>query len=134
PHPSYTISVTANDPSQMEAAIGEATAFFRNIRRLRVGNEDNFKITKSDAIAQTLIQNLKYVRLGGIAIGGITLIGAAIALMNIMIVSVTERTREIGIRKAIGATPMVIRRQFLIEAIVICLMGGISGILLGILI
>ena len=133
-NPSYTISVMSDDPQQMEAAIGEATALFRNIRRLSAGNEDNFEITKSDAIAQTLVDNLKFVRIGGIAIGAITLIGAAIALMNIMIVSVTERTREIGIRKAIGATPLVIRRQFLIEATVICLMGGVTGVLLGILI
>ena len=133
-NPSYTISVMSDDPQQMEAAIGEATALFRNIRRLSAGNDDNFEITKSDAIAQTLVDNLKFVRIGGITIGAITLIGAAIALMNIMIVSVTERTREIGIRKAIGATPQVIRRQFLIEATVICLMGGITGVLLGILI
>jgi putative ABC transport system permease protein len=133
-NPSYTISVMSDDPQQMEAAIGEATALFRNIRRLSAGNDDNFEITKSDAIAQTLVDNLKFVRIGGITIGAITLIGAAIALMNIMIVSVTERTREIGIRKAIGATPQVIRRQFLIEATVICLMGGVTGVLLGILI
>ncbi|NEU07428.1 FtsX-like permease family protein [Flavihumibacter sp. R14] len=133
-NPSYTISVMSDDPQQMEAAIGEATALFRNIRRLSAGDDDNFEITKSDAIAQTLVDNLKFVRIGGITIGAITLIGAAIALMNIMIVSVTERTREIGIRKAIGATPQVIRRQFLIEATVICLMGGITGVLLGILI
>ena len=132
--PSYTISVTGDDPAQMEAAIGEATSLFRNVRNLKVSDENNFEITKSDAIAQTFIDNLRYVRWGGIVIGTITLIGAAIALMNIMIVSVTERTREIGIRKAIGATPLVIRRQFLIEAIVICLMGGITGVFLGILI
>ncbi|MEO8795037.1 MAG: ABC transporter permease [Daejeonella sp.] len=132
--PSYTISVMANDPLQMESAIGEATADFRNIRNLTAANDNNFEITKSDAIAQTLVDNLKFVRIGGIAIGAITLIGAAIALMNIMIVSVTERTREIGIRKAIGATPVIIRRQFLIEATVICLMGGITGVILGILI
>jgi putative ABC transport system permease protein len=133
-NPSYTISVMSNDPQEMEAAIGEATGLFRNIRGLNAGQEDNFEISKSDAIAQTLVDNLKFVRIGGIAIGAITLIGAAIALMNIMIVSVTERTREIGIRKAIGATPVVIRRQFLIEATVICLMGGVTGVLLGILI
>lgn len=133
-NPSYTISVMSDDPTKMEAAIGESTARFRNIRNLKVTEENNFEITKSDAIAQTLVENLQFVRIGGIAIGAITLIGAAIALMNIMIVSVTERTREIGIRKAIGATPLVIRRQFLIEAIVICLMGGFTGIFLGILI
>lgn len=133
-NPSYTISVTSTDPEQMEGAIGEATGIFRNIRGLNASNDDNFEVTKSDAIAQTLVDNLKFVRIGGIVIGAITLIGAAIALMNIMIVSVTERTREIGIRKAIGATPKVIRRQFLIEATVICLMGGVTGVLLGILI
>ena len=133
-NPSYTISVMSDDPAQMEYAIGEATALFRNVRNLKISDENNFEITKSDAIAQTLVENLKFVRIGGIVIGAITLIGAAIALMNIMIVSVTERTREIGIRKAIGATPLVIRRQFLIEAIVICLMGGITGVFLGILI
>ena len=133
-NPSFTISVMSDDPAQMEYAIGEATALFRNVRNLKISDDDNFEITKSDAIAQTLVENLKFVRIGGIVIGTITLIGAAIALMNIMIVSVTERTREIGIRKAIGATPLVIRRQFLIEAIVICLMGGITGIFLGILI
>ena len=133
-NPSYTISVTGDDPARMEAAIGEATSLFRIVRNLKVSDENNFEITKSDAIAQTFIDNLRYVRWGGIVIGTITLIGAAIALMNIMIVSVTERTREIGIRKAIGATPIVIRRQFLIEAIVICLMGGIAGVFMGILI
>ena len=133
-NPSYTISVMSDDPAQMDAAIGEATSLFRNIRNLKIADENNFEITKSDAIAQTLVENLKFVRIGGIVIGAITLIGAAIALMNIMIVSVTERTREIGIRKAIGATPVVIRRQFLIEAIVICLMGGLTGVFLGILI
>ena len=133
-NPSYTISVMSDDPAQMEYAIGEATALFRNVRNLKISDDNNFEITKSDAIAQTLVENLKFVRIGGIVIGTITLIGAAIALMNIMIVSVTERTREIGIRKAIGATPLVIRRQFLIEAIVICLMGGITGVFLGILI
>ena len=73
-------------------------------------------------------------RRAAVVIALITLIGASIGLMNIMLVSVTERTREIGIRKAIGATPTVIRKQFLTEAVVICLMGGFAGIFLGILI
>src|SRR5690606_20547493 len=73
-----------------------------------------------------------YLRIGGFGIGFITLLGASIGLMNIMMVSVTERTREIGVRKALGATPLRIRQQFLIEAVVICILGGILGVLLGI--
>ena len=132
-NPSYTITVMVFNNEQMETVIGEATAEFRNIRRLKVNAPNNFEITKSDAVAQTLFENLAFVAIGGIAIGVITLIGASIGLMNIMLVSVTERTREIGIRKAIGANPSVIRKQFLIEAVVICLMGGAMGILFGIL-
>jgi len=131
-NPSYTITVIVPDNEQMDNVIGEATAEFRKIRKVKVSEPNNFEVTKSDAIAQTLFEQLNYIVLGGIAIGGITLIGASIGLMNIMLVSVTERTREIGIRKAIGANPSVIRKQFLIEAVMICLMGGAFGILLGI--
>ncbi|MET4083520.1 putative ABC transport system permease protein [Pedobacter sp. UYP30] len=131
-NPSYTITVMVPGNDIMETVIGESTALFRNIRKVSVTGSNNFEITKSDAIAQTLFENLKFVAIGGVAIGIITLIGASIGLMNIMLVSVTERTREIGIRKAIGANPKVIRRQFLIEAVVICLMGGAFGIFLGI--
>ena len=131
-NPTYTISVMADDPTKMDFAVGEATALMRKIRTLDIQKDNNFEITKSDAIAETLISNLKFVQIAGIAIGLITLIGAAIALMNIMMVSVTERTREIGIRKAIGANPTLIRKQFLYEAIVICLIGGGVGIFLGI--
>lgn len=134
PNPSYTIAVMVSDPTGMEGAVGEATGMFRTIRKLRAQDENNFEIMKSDAIAQTLLDNIKYVTLAAIIIGFITLVGASIGLMNIMLVSVTERTREIGIRKAIGATPLVIRRQFLMEAVVICLLGGLSGIFLGIII
>lgn len=131
-NPSYTITVIVPNNDIVDNIIGESTSTFRSIRKIKIGQSNNFEITKSDAVAQTLFENLKIVRLGGIAIGIITLLGASIALMNIMLVSVTERTREIGIRKAIGANPAVIRRQFLIEAIVICLLGGILGILLGV--
>jgi putative ABC transport system permease protein len=132
-NPSYTITVMVPNNNQMEDVIGEATAEFRNIRKLKIAQANNFEIAKSDAVAQTLFENLSFVAIGGVAIGVITLIGASIGLMNIMLVSVTERTREIGIRKAIGANPSVIRKQFLIEAVVICLMGGAFGIFLGIL-
>lgn len=131
--PSYIITVMVPNNNQLENIIGESTAEFRNIRKLKTTQPDNFEITKSDAVAQTLFENLAFIAYGGIAIGAITLIGASIGLMNIMLVSVTERTREIGIRKAIGANPSVIRKQFLIEAVVICLMGGAMGILFGIL-
>jgi putative ABC transport system permease protein len=129
--PSFSITVMAPNAGALEAEIGEATSLFRNIRDLHVGNADNFEITRSDAIQKQLASNLNGMTVAGFAIGIITLIGAAIGLMNIMLVSVTERTREIGVRKAIGATPAIIRRQFLIEAIVICLLGGIGGIILG---
>ncbi len=131
--PSYTITVMVPNNDLLENIIGEATAEFRNIRKLKTTAPANFEITKSDAVAQTLFENLAFIAIGGVAIGVITLIGASIGLMNIMLVSVTERTREIGVRKAIGANPAVIRKQFLIEAVVICLMGGAMGILLGIL-
>lgn len=132
PKPTYTISVMVTDPTKMDFAVGEATSLMRSVRTLSVQQDNNFETTKSDAIAETLIDNLKFVQIAGVAIGLITLIGAAIALMNIMMVSVTERTREIGIRKAIGANPSLIRKQFLYEAIVICLIGGGVGIFLGI--
>lgn len=131
-NPSYTITVMVANNDLMDNIIGEATSEFRNIRKIKIKEPNNFEITKSDAVAQTLFENLAWVAIGGIAIGSITLIGASIGLMNIMLVSVTERTREIGIRKAIGANPATIRKQFLIEAVVICLIGGALGILLGI--
>jgi putative ABC transport system permease protein len=132
PNPSFTIGVMLSSASMLEATTGEATSAFRNIRRLPIGRDDNFEITRSDAIQQQLSGQLAGITIAGVAISLITLIGASIGLMNIMLVSVTERTREIGIRKAIGATPAVIRKQFLIEAVVICLIGGAGGIILGI--
>lgn len=133
PNMSYAINIMAFRPEQVEAASGEATALLRNIRKVPVGVEDTFEITRSDNIAKMLIENIRYVTLAATLIGFITLLGAAIGLMNIMLVSVTERTREIGIRKAIGATKRVIRNQFLVEAVVIGQLGGILGIFLGIL-
>jgi putative ABC transport system permease protein len=134
PSMSFNINVMAKDQSLLDPAIGEATGTLRNIRKVPVGIEDTFEITKSDNIAKMLIENIQYVTLAATIIGFITLLGAAIGLMNIMLVSVTERTREIGIRKAIGATRRVIRNQFLVEAIVIGQIGGALGIFLGILV
>ena len=131
---SIAVSVMALNNYEIEANIGSATGMFRSIRRLRPIEEQNFSITKSDSLAKSLMDNLKYVTSAATLIGFITLLGAAIALMNIMLVSVTERTKEIGTRKAIGATSQTIRRQFLMEAIVICQLGGVLGIIFGILI
>jgi len=134
PNMNYNISVMVKNQAQMNAAIGEATGTFRLIRKDRLGEANSFKIIKSDNIANILINNTKMVKIGAEAIGAITLLGAAIALMNIMLVSVTERTREIGIRKALGARRHTIRNQFLFEAIVIAQVGGILGIIIGIVI
>jgi len=132
--PRYRISVFMKDPTEISAAIGDATGIMRAIRRDRIGMENSFRIERSESLAENLNEISGKVRLAGAVVGFITLLGASIALMNIMMVSVTERTREIGVRKAIGATSKRIKEQFLIEAIVICLLGGAVGILLGILI
>ncbi|MCD4791412.1 MAG: ABC transporter permease [Bacteroidales bacterium] len=132
PNRSYTINVMAKDPELMDAAIGEATGLFRIIRGTPLGEDNDFEITKSDRLVEMFLENLKYIRYAAVFIGIITLIGAAIGLMNIMLVSVTERTREIGIRKAAGATKRTIKNQFLAEAIVIAQIGGIVGIIFGI--
>ena len=131
---SYTINVMVNNPLLMDIAIGEATGLFKVIRKVPIGEKNNFEVEKSDNLAQMLMSNISYVTLAATIIGLITLMGAAIGLMNIMLVSVTERTREIGIRKAMGATSKMIKNQFLIEAIVIGQLGGYLGIFLGILI
>jgi len=128
----YKISVTVNDPLLMEGAISEATGLFRAIRKIPLDGEIDFEITKSDMLSKLLLDNTKSLQMSATVIGFITLVGAAIGLMNIMLVSVTERTREIGISKAIGATDKEVLRQFLLEAVLICLMGGLVGIVLGV--
>lgn len=130
----YDIVIAVKNALDMDAAQSEASGIFRQIRRLRPGEEDDFEVFASDSLVAILKENTSYLRWATIAIGLMTLLGAAIGLMNIMLVSVTERTREIGIYKALGATSGSILYQFLMEAIVICQMGGIFGILLGILV
>jgi len=130
----YRLTVGIQDPEQMDYAMGEATGLMRKIRDDDVGNENSFDLEKSESLAQNLESITSGLRFGGFGVGFITLLGASIALMNIMLVSVTERTREVGVRKALGATPLRIRQQFVIEAIVVCVLGGIGGIILGILI
>jgi putative ABC transport system permease protein len=133
---SLTYNITASAPNieDGDTVIEEARGIMRRIRADKLGSGDSFTLERADAMAKEFESITSYLRIGGFGIGIITLLGASIALMNIMLVSVTERTREIGIRKSLGATPKVIRFQFLIEAIVVCILGGIGGLFLGIII
>lgn len=129
---SFTINVLCQDSRLLDILLNEARGSFRKVRKIPISGYDNFDIVKSDSLANLLLDEISTVTAGATIIALITLLGAAIGLMNIMLVSVTERTREIGIRKAMGATSVAIRNQFLIESVVICVSGGLFGILLGI--
>ncbi len=131
---SFVIGVTTSDVQHLEGAISEATGAFRAIRKQHPTEEDNFSIEKSDKLAETFIGFLSSIQGAAGAIGLITLIGAAIGLMNIMLVAVNERTREVGLIKALGGKKRDIRQQFLFESIIISLMGALFGIILGVLV
>jgi len=133
PQMNFRISVMPKSAQLLDGAIGEAESTFRNIRGLNITDDSDFVIEKSDNLVNVLLDNIKYVTLAATIIGFITLMGAAIGLMNILLVTVAERTREIGIHKAMGATSHSIKQQFLIESIVIGQLGGFLGIILGIL-
>jgi len=132
PSMSFDIQVKPSSVEQLDAAIQEAEARFRIVRGLKPSDETDFNIDKSDNIVRILLDNIRNITLVATLIGIITLLGAAVGLMNIMLVSVTERTREIGIRKAIGAKASTIRQQFLLEAVLIGQLGGALGIVMGI--
>jgi putative ABC transport system permease protein len=129
----FSLSIMPFRPVNLDVLTGEAEGVFRIIRNLDPKDESDFNISKSDNIVNLLLKNLSYVTLAATLIAIVTLFGAAVGLMNIMLVSVTERTREIGTRKAIGAKTATIKYQFLFESIMIGQMGGILGIILGIL-
>jgi putative ABC transport system permease protein len=130
---SFVVVVMVNDINLMDAAIGEAKGAFRPIRKLDVKEEDNFFIDKSDSIAASLMNNLGFLEKGIIGVALITLLASSIGLMNIMLVAVNERTKEIGLIKALGGTKKDIRNQFLWESILISLLGAVAGIVVGIL-
>ncbi|MEZ5012564.1 MAG: ABC transporter permease [Bacteroidales bacterium] len=134
PEMNFSISVVPFPNINMDVISGQAEGLFRVIRNLDARDESDFNISKSDQIAQLLLENIKFVTIAATLIGFITLFGAAVGLMNIMLVSVTERTREIGTRKALGAKTSTIKQQFLYESVIIGQLGGILGIILGILI
>ncbi|TVR78054.1 MAG: FtsX-like permease family protein [Chitinophagaceae bacterium] len=127
------INVWVDNAEDLEAEVEEATGLMRVVRKVPPGFENDFDVVTSQRLTATVISEIQYVTMAATLIGVITLIGAGIGLMNIMLVSVNERTREIGISKAIGASSYMIKMQFLTEAIVICQIGGALGILLGIL-
>lgn len=133
PQMNFSIQIKVTSTELVDPAVGEAEGTFRIIRNLNPADESDFNVEKSDNLVNILLNNIKNITLVATIIGFITLFGAAIGLMNIMLVSVTERTREIGIRKAIGATSKVVKQQFLLEAIAIGQIGGLVGIVLGIL-
>ena len=131
---SFNIQVKVDDIRNMDAAIGEATAALRPIRKLNTTETENFIIDKSDSFVELLLNQLKYLTGAALIIGLITLTGAAIGLMNIMLVAVTERTKEIGVIKAIGGKQANVRQQFLSEAVIISLMGALFGVVLGVIV
>lgn len=129
---SFVLSVRVNNIAMIPYAAEEAEGLFRIIRRVPVGEPSNFSIQENNSLADMVLKNISFVSGAALFIGLITLLGAAIGLMNIMLVSVAERTREIGVSKALGATSSVIKSQFLLEAVFISLLGGVLGVLLGI--
>lgn len=128
----YEIYGSVSDPEQLNFVREEAAGVFRSIRKLKATEEDDFEITTSEKVINELFDQLRYISAATVIIGLLTLLGAGIGLMNIMLVSVNERTREIGVSKALGARRRHIERQFLIEAITICQIGGLLGVLFGI--
>lgn len=131
---SFNIQVKVADVKQIDGAIDQAEGIFRPIRRLEVTEGDNFNIDKSDTFVNLLLKNLSFITGAALIIGMITLVGAAVGLMNIMLVSVTERTKEIGLIKAIGGRQRNVRQQFLFESVLISLIGAGFGVVLGVLI
>jgi putative ABC transport system permease protein len=131
---SFRVSVAAAHVNQKSLAADESEGLMRTVRKVPLGTASDFSIIQDDPLADTLFDLIRYVRIAAVFIGIITLIGSVIGLMNIMLVSVAERTREIGVNKALGARPATIRAQFLTESVLISLLGGAVGVALGTLI
>ena len=128
---SVNITVHARTPEIVDDAIAETRAVLRRVRGVKRGEEDNFDYFNSEGMIRQFNAMTAGVKAGAFVIGIIALLVAGIGIMNIMLVSVTERTKEIGIRKSLGAKPQFILRQFLLEAIVLCNLGGIIGVAVG---
>ena len=132
-HWDVDIDVRARNATAIPALRSETVGQMRAIRRLSPEAENDFEVTSNEAIAEQFDGFASALTAGGVGIGLIALLAAGVGVMNIMLVSVTERTREIGVRKSLGATRRDIGRQFLIEAVVLCQIGGLAGVALGVL-
>jgi putative ABC transport system permease protein len=128
---SVNVTIHARTPELVNDAIFETRQVIRRMRGVPHGEEDNFTIFNSESMIGQFNQITRGVKIGAFVIGIIALVVAGIGIMNIMLVSVTERTKEIGVRKSLGARPGDILRQFLLEAIVLCNIGGVIGVLIG---
>ena len=132
PNITYSIRSMVNKTELLEPAIENATISMRQVRKLNPIEENDFGVSRSDDLANKLAGITVYLSIAAWVIGIITILGSSIALMNIMVVSVTERTREIGVRKSLGAKKSTIAWQFFVETLIISNIGGFLGILLGI--
>ncbi|MFC4636493.1 ABC transporter permease [Dokdonia ponticola] len=132
PNINYNVSIMVDNPEYLDSAEEEAILTFRNIRKLSPVQPNNFGMGRSDDLVNQIAEITGYLGVAAWAISLITIFGSCIALVNIMLVSVTERTREIGVRKALGAKKSTIAFQFLYEAIIVGQYGGLLGIILGV--
>jgi putative ABC transport system permease protein len=130
---SVTISVKAMSKEQLEATVDEAIGAMRTIRKVKPWEENSFEIETNESISEQFGSFIGFLSIFGSICGGFALIAAGVGIMNIMLVSVKERTREIGIRKAIGAKRRWVLTQFIIETITLCQLGGLIGIILGVI-
>ncbi len=130
---SVHIMVQAPSRESFEQVQDEVVGILRGIRGVKPGEDNDFAIFSNESVIRQFNETTAYVRIGTLAVAAMALLAAGIGIMNIMLVSVTERTREIGVRKAVGATRRFIISQFLTESVVITLMGGILGIVLGLI-
>ena len=131
-NPNYDIKVRVTSQDKLDAVMDDAILIMRNLRGLRPMDENNFGVERSDDLLHRIANITGGIAIAGFVIGLITIIGSSIALLNIMLVSVTERTKEIGIRKALGAHRKAITMQFFTETLIIAQLGALSGIVLGI--
>ncbi len=133
PDINYNVSTMVEKKEMLNEAVDNAILTMRQVRRLSPVQENNFGVTRSDDLINRILSITQYLGISAWVIGIITIFGSSIALMNIMLVSVTERTREIGVRKALGAKRSTIATQFFIETLVIGQLGGLLGLILGVL-